>query len=171
MIYIVRHGQTDWNKVGRMQGRTDIPLNETGREQAREVGEKLKGIEFDKVFSSPLKRAYETAKIITNKPIEIDERLIERCCGELEGKTKNEIKIRPNFNSLTETMCGIEFLPDFKARIASFFDEILKEYPNKNILISTHAGVCLNARCYFEGEPENIEDYKLKNCEIITYKN
>jgi broad specificity phosphatase PhoE len=66
MIYVVRHGQTDWNLEGRFQGRIDIPLNEKGKNQAKKTKEKLEGIEFDKVFSSPLKRALETAQIITN---------------------------------------------------------------------------------------------------------
>ena len=59
MIYFVRHGQTDWNKIGRIQGHTDIPLNKLGEEQALIVKEKLKEIKFDKVFSSPLKRALQ----------------------------------------------------------------------------------------------------------------
>ena len=67
MIYIVRHGQTDWNVEGRNQGRTDIELNETGIKQAEEIAKKLEGKKFDMVFSSPLKRAYKTAQIISNK--------------------------------------------------------------------------------------------------------
>ena len=78
MIYVVRHGQTDWNLEGRFQGRIDIPLNEKGKSQAKKTKEKLEGIKFDKVFSSPLKRALETAKIITDEPIDIDDRIIER---------------------------------------------------------------------------------------------
>ena len=65
MIYIVRHGETDWNILKKLTGQTDIPLNLNGIKQAKEVREKLKNIKFDYVFSSPLKRAYETAKIIT----------------------------------------------------------------------------------------------------------
>lgn len=60
MIYLVRHGQTDWNKLKVMQGRTDIPLNEKGIEQAKVVGEKLRGINFDAIFYSPLLRAKQT---------------------------------------------------------------------------------------------------------------
>lgn len=66
MIYIVRHGQTDWNLEGRYQGRTDIDLNETGIKQAEKIRQELKSVKFDKVFSSPLKRAYKTAQIICN---------------------------------------------------------------------------------------------------------
>ena len=69
MIYFVRHGQTEWNKIGKMQGHKDIELNDEGREQAQVVKEKLQGIKFDKVFSSPLIRATETAKIISNQYI------------------------------------------------------------------------------------------------------
>ena len=98
MIYFVRHGQTEWNKIGRMQGRIDIELNSEGKEQANIVKEKLKGVKFDKVFSSPLKRAKETAQIICNQEIIFDDRLKERFNGELEGKTKNEIEHFPDFN-------------------------------------------------------------------------
>lgn len=173
MIYIVRHGQTNWNLEGRYQGRIDIELNEKGKEQAQEIKEKLKEIKFDKVFSSPLKRALETAKIITNEPIEIDERIIERCNGKLEGKLKNECQNMVDFSDENEQRLGIESLKQFRARISSFLDEIKEKYTGKDILIVTHAGVSIYVRCYFDGEPRdgNYNNYKLKNCEVLEYEN
>ena len=171
MIYFVRHGQTEWNKIGKMQGHKDIELNDEGKQQAQVVKEKLQGIKFDKVFSSPLIRATETAKIISNQEITIDNRLIERFNGELEGKLKKDIKVFPDFNDPNDTRFGIESLDSFRNRINDFLDEITKKYKDKNILVVTHAGVCLYVRCYFEGEPNGIlyECYKLKNCEVLSY--
>ena len=63
-IYIIRHGQTEWNKSGRLQGQTDIALNENGKELAVKVGYALKEISFDRVISSPLARAVETAQLV-----------------------------------------------------------------------------------------------------------
>ena len=77
MIYIVRHGETDWNKEHRIQGHVDIPLNDQGKLDAKKAKDKLKKVKFDVVFSSPLSRAYETAKIITDNEIIIDKRLME----------------------------------------------------------------------------------------------
>ena len=173
MIYIVRHGQTDWNKVGKIQGHTDIELNDLGEKQALSIKEKLKDVKFDKVFSSPLKRAFKTAQIIYDGEIVTDNRLKERYNGELEGKTKSEIKAFPDFNDPDETSYGIESLNNFRNRVKDFIEEILTKYKNKNILIVTHAGVCIYARCYFEGEPKDnrYENYKLKNCEVLTYEN
>ena len=173
MIYIVRHGQTDWNKLGRIQGHADIELNKLGEDQALIVKEKLKGVKFDKVFSSPLKRAFRTAQIICDREIVADNRLKERCNGELEGKIKSEIKVLPNFNDPNETSFNIESLSNFRNRIKDFIEEVLVKYKNKNILVVTHAGVCIYLRCYFEGEPKDncFETYKLKNCEVLTYEN
>lgn len=173
MIYIVRHGQTDWNKVGRLMGHTDIELNDFGKQQALIVKEKLKGVRFDKVFSSPLKRAKETAEIIAGVEVSLDKRLMERGNGELEGKLKTEIKVFPNFNDPKDTTYNIEPLNDFRGRINSFLDEISKDYKGKNVLVVTHGGFCLYARCYFEGEPNGdlYEAYKLNNCEILNYEN
>ena len=171
MIYIVRHGQTDWNLEGRYQGRIDIELNSKGREQASEIKEKLKEVKFDKVFSSSLKRALETAQIITDDDIEIDERLIERCNGELEGKLKSECVNMVDFTDENDSKLGIELLHNFRGRIENFLSEVEKNYSGKNILIVTHAGVIIYAKCYFEGEPKdgNYSRYKLKNCEVFTY--
>ncbi len=173
MIYFVRHGQTEWNKLGKLQGHKDIELNDEGRKQAQIVKEKLSGVKFDKVFSSPLKRAKETAQIICNKEVVVDNRLIERFNGELEGKLKAEIKTFPDFNDPNETRFGIETLNSFKGRINDFLDEITKKYKNQNVLVVTHAGVCLYVRCYFEGEPDGVlyEKYKLQNCEVLSYEN
>ena len=86
-IYIVRHGQTDSNKIkDRFGGRVDVLLNDTGRDEARELKSKLEGITFDRVYSSPLKRAYETATIISDNNIIVDDRIIERSNGDLEGR-------------------------------------------------------------------------------------
>jgi len=173
MIYIVRHGQTDYNVEGRYGGRIDIDINKKGLEQAYEIKEKLKGITFDRIISSPLIRALHTAKIITNNNpnIEIDERIIERDNGELEGKLKTDIKEQIDFNDPRETRYNIENILEFRNRIYRFLNSIIKDYNGENILIVTHAGVGLYMRCYFEGEPpkRDYSTYKLKNCEYLTY--
>lgn len=171
MIYIVRHGQTDYNVEGRYGGRIDTPLNEEGRKQAYIIKESLKDIKFNLVYSSPLVRAYETASIITDSKIIQDDRLIERDNGDLEGKLKSEIKEIIDFND-PNTKYNIENIIDFRNRIYDFFNEITK-YKDKNILIVTHAGVGIYARCYFEGEPtdNDYSKYKIKNCEVIKYIN
>lgn len=173
MIYIVRHGQTDWNLEGRYAGRIDVPLNDKGIEQANVIKEELKDIIFDKFFSSPLTRAYKTAQIISDNKIIKDNRIIERSNGDLEGKLKNEIMTKIDFNDPNEKQYNIESIIDFRERIKTFFDEITNLYEEKNILIVTHAGVGIYARCYFEGEPldGDYSKYKIKNCEIIKYNN
>ena len=95
-IFLIRHGETNWNKEGRFQGQIDIPLNENGKTQAKKVSKYLKEINFNKAFSSSMKRPYETAEIILQKRSglkikKIDE-LIEISHGLWEGKLENEIK-------------------------------------------------------------------------------
>lgn len=172
MIYIVRHGQTDYNLEGRYAGRIDVELNEKGIEQANIIKEALKNIHFDMVFSSPLKRALTTASIITDNEIIVDNRIIERSNGKLEGKLKIEINDDIDFNDPNLTKYNIENINDFRNRIYNFFDEIAR-HKDKNILVVTHAGVGIYARCYFEGEPINNDysKYKIKNCEVIKYDN
>ena len=94
-IYFLRHGQTNNNKEGRMQGRVDIPLNEVGRAQARCAAQRLKGIGFDAVYSSPLSRAVETAQIVTGLPVQeinIEPRAIELGFGIWENRLHAELE-------------------------------------------------------------------------------
>ena len=134
--------------------------------------EKLKNINFDLVFSSPLSRAYNTAKIIYDGNIIVDDRIIERDNGYLEGKLKSEIKDKIDFNDDKNNIYNIETITSFRGRINNFFDDITKSYKDKTILVVTHAGVGIYARCYFEGEPENNDYsiYKMSNCEILEYE-
>lgn len=107
-VYLVRHGQTDWNAARRIQGDTDIPLNERGRAVARATAEGMRDIPVDVMFSSPLIRAYETAQILAEgRGIEIrrDLRLREICFGEYEGFLLEEIKAR-------EDICVHNFFRD-----------------------------------------------------------
>lgn len=173
MIYIIRHGETDWNLGGRYQGRIDIELNDTGLEQAKKMHDELKDIKFDVVFSSPLKRAYKTAQIICDNDIIVDNRIIERCNGKLEGKLKSNFKDNVDFTDFKENKYDIEPLLDFRERIKEFLDEVMPKYKNKNVLIVTHAGVSIYLKCYFVGEPDdgNYSKLKLKNCEVFKYRN
>lgn len=88
VIYLMRHGETEWNRSGRLQGQSDIPLNEFGIGLAEKTAEGLKGVPFDAVFSSPLQRALLTAQIVTGSravSIETDDRLKEIHFGAGEG--------------------------------------------------------------------------------------
>jgi broad specificity phosphatase PhoE len=151
-FYIVRHGETDWNKQKKAQGHTDIPLNETGEVQAKDVAKLLKDIKFDLAFSSDLLRAKRTAEIIAlehNLAVQTTEALREKGLGTLEGKSTNvfraelellkalshEERIKHRFNDESE----IE--EEFISRIFTFLRETAIAYPEKNILVGTHGGV------------------------------
>ena len=93
-FYFIRHGETDWNKEKRLQGRSDIPLNEAGKSQARRAQNKFSGHKIDYIICSPLLRAKETALILNEKiqaEIIYDDRLVERDHGIIEGMTEEDI--------------------------------------------------------------------------------
>jgi len=173
MIYVVRHGETDWNAQNKLQGKTDIPLNENGINSAKILMKELEDVEFDFVFSSPLKRAKETCRIIinNNKAIVFDDRLVERNHGELEGKHKNEFD-KHRLWSLTESSPyeSVETLDALRFRIYGFLDS-LKTHKDKNILIVSHAGAIRIMTEYFKGKPStnNLLEYTVENCEVLKF--
>lgn len=176
-LLLTRHGETNWNKEGKIQGITDIELNDNGREKAIKTSDKLKDEEIDLILSSPLKRARETAEIISknnNIPIIICDELKERTFGNFEGKTKYDFNFKEIFNyKLNVNYEGIESMGDLFHRVHGFIEKIKDEYGEKNILLVTHGGVAVAVRIYFEGIPEGmevIEGFGIKNCEVIKYE-
>ena len=98
VLYLTRHGETDWNKEGRWQGHTDIALNETGRTQALGLARRLEGLNIKHVAASDLARAKETAEIVALhlgvSVVNVDHRLRERSFGVFEGLTRDEVAAR-----------------------------------------------------------------------------
>lgn len=132
-LYIIRHGQTVWNAAGKLQGRTDIELNQNGIDAAVALGRRLKDVHFDKIFSSPLKRAVHTARLIRGErdiPIETDERLIEMSFGIGDGKLCDEwfapqSPYRFFFTAPEKfpTAPGAESFEDVRRRVLDFIQE------------------------------------------------
>lgn len=144
-IYIARHGQTDWNIQHKAQGRTDIPLNETGINQAEALRDSIKGIKFTAVYASPLKRAAKTAEIATDGKYNInyDDRLMERSFGDFEGKEINGWAEATGYDigdlKLNTNIGNIEPVRDVLARTKDFLDSIKAEYGDHDvILVVTH---------------------------------
>lgn len=175
-ILITRHGQTDWNAEHKVQGKADINLNETGKKQAEETREKLLSENIDLIICSPLNRAKQTANIINqgrNIQIIYDDRISERDFGEFEGKHTEDF----DYNSFWSYKRNIKYeraenIRDFFNRIYSFLDDIIQTYPDKNILLVAHGGVCIPVNCYFNGIPQNDDllSLVLKNCEYTKYE-
>ncbi|MBR3319189.1 histidine phosphatase family protein [Candidatus Saccharibacteria bacterium] len=140
-IYIARHGQTDWNIQHRAQGRSDIPLNETGRNQAEALREKIKDIKFTAVYASPLKRAAETAQIATDEKYNItyDDRLVERSFGDFEGKVVNDWVEATGYDigdlKLNTNIGGIEPVKDVLARTKSFLDDLKAKHGDDDVIL------------------------------------
>ncbi|UOE95209.1 histidine phosphatase family protein [Alkalihalobacillus sp. LMS39] len=156
MIYVIRHGQTDLNKERRMQGRRGLPLNEYGIEQANALREKLQDIDFDFVFTSPQKRAVQTAEIVTGKRAILDERLNVFDLGEADRLHINEVKMSGVLPD-SSVYQGVEEPNSFVGRVFSFMKELESQYSKEevNILISGHRCTtgCIGA--YFEGIPKD----------------
>jgi broad specificity phosphatase PhoE len=142
MIYIARHGETSWNAYKILQGHKPIELNEKGRERARFLAEKVKEFDFNRIISSDLLRAKETAEIINmqvQKKIIYDARLRSVDYGNLEGRyipdiTQEEWKI---YNSTPEKF-GAESVESVYNRIKSLFDELIES--DESVLIIAHGG-------------------------------
>ncbi|MBO5535075.1 MAG: histidine phosphatase family protein [Clostridia bacterium] len=142
MIYIIRHGQTELNRRQVLQGRSDAPLNETGIAQAQQMAEALASVVFCRVFSSPLRRAVQTARIVApNVEPEMDERLIEMDYGPYEGTDLTALppEVRTFFSDFIHNPApdGMEPLSSVKRRAGSFLEDV--KGLEGNILISTHA--------------------------------
>lgn len=137
-IYLIRHGETDWNKQVLFQGHTDIPLNKKGEAQARRIGQVLKGKKVDAIVSSDLSRAYRTAELIRKETgyrgriIEY-KALRERSYGTLEGKKYDALLRNKKFDGEKD--------PAYYARVKKAFKMLAKKYRNKNIVVATHGGV------------------------------
>lgn len=152
-IYLLRHGETDWNKDGRIQGHTDIPLNQKGRIQVAQAAEVLAALPFDidSIYSSPLKRAYESAEIAADrlsydkKRIVVEPMLIERCFGEAEGLTTAEREARfPNYRYADTDYYfpGIELYKDLLKRAEAVYKRIVDSCKeDENILIVSHGAL------------------------------
>lgn len=173
-IYYVRHGQTDFNLMKKMQGgETEKDLNETGINQAEETKKNLENIKFDLILCSPMNRAKQTAQIIDNGrnlPIITDERIRERKLGEYEGHiVTDEIEKRIWNYDLNYNIPNGENLHDFEKRIIEFLKEAKQKYNEKTVLIVAHGGVAKVVKAYLCGMPESkdLSEIRIENCEII----
>lgn len=139
-IYLIRHGETDWNNLGKLQGRTDIPLNKVGRGQAKLCGEFFTKLHIDAIISSPLSRARETANIINEQlqlPIKIMENFIERSFGVAEGMGYAErVEKYKDIDPSNQEEINI-----FHHRVFSGIEEIQQNFPGKRVITISHGAV------------------------------
>ena len=178
-IFAVRHGQTDWNFEGRVQGRSDIPLNQEGRRQAHETAEKLAGLDADigSVVTSPLMRAQETAEIIAGclgAETEINGGLVERDFGVYEGKLIADVNIGAlrRWTDNAPTPDG-ETIRETASRVFRAMDEIIDKHKGHNIAIVVHGHVMRSIIWYFEGLPTDGDEpaFPVGNCEVFEFGN
>ncbi len=183
-LYLVRHGQTVWNKAGKLQGRADIELNENGRCAAGDLGRVLENVEFDKIYSSPLIRAYETACLIRghrNIPIIRDGRLIEISFGDGEGDSweswsQPESPYHAFFDD-TENYVPPPHGESFEQvmrRTRNFIQEVIEPQfkSAKRIMIVAHGALDSAIICYLEGNSKANFWGKglLKNCQAVVFE-
>lgn len=176
----MRHGKTEWNALHKLQGRTDIPLNEEGKRMARQACEKYKELNIDVCYCSPLVRALETAQIVLKNrkiPIIEDKRLSEMSFGEYEGIENSlaipDCPINVIFNQpekYIESVGGAETFEQLFARTGSFLKEIVEPQiqAGKDILIVGHGAMNSSIICQVKKIPiEEFWSAGIEQCKII----
>jgi len=149
---IIRHGETDWNAIGKLQGREDISLNNNGLRQAEDLANFFYTSNFDCIVSSPLQRAFQTAQIISKKisvPLYIEPLLVERCWGDASGLTFEERK--RNFPD--GIIPNQEEFEHMQARAMSAIYSIHSRWMNKRIIVVSH-GALINSILHFVSHGE-----------------
>ncbi|MBQ9956193.1 MAG: histidine phosphatase family protein [Ruminococcus sp.] len=175
-IYSTRHGQTDYNKADRILGVTDIELNDTGLKQAQELAEYIRtsGIKIDLIISSPMKRAYRTAEIISSvNGIEhqTDARLREWDYGDYEGQHRTAEGFAENKRNFGVKMGNTgESLLELSHRVYSLLDEVQEHFSDKTVLLVSHGGICRVIETYFNNmTTEQFSNWFMGNCQLLEY--
>ena len=147
-VILIRHGETDWNTKQIFRGRKDISLNEVGLAQAKAVGASLKDVQIDVVYSSPLDRALETAKILADSrslEIELEEGFIDIDFGKWQGVSHE--KVKEKYEDLYEmwlknpqmvTFPEGENLKDVRTRSMEALEKVIRKHPGKTLAIVSH---------------------------------
>ncbi|RPK12592.1 histidine phosphatase family protein [Priestia endophytica] len=161
MLYLVRHGQTDWNKNGLVQGQTDIPLNSTGVEQAQALAKRFQKENIDVIYASDLKRAYGTAEEIAKvKNMRVSEglrELRERSFGELEGAELPLLQEKfPNLSTdwREDLPLNIESLGHMQKRMVKELTNIMTNHQDEDVLVVSH-GAAINVFIHYVTSGEN----------------
>ena len=148
-VILVRHGQTDWNLIRRMQGHLDIPLNQTGRRQADLLAKKLANYPLNAIYTSDLARAQETAEIIARPlgltPV-LQPALRERFLGQFQGLTIDEARVNfaNEWQQVRENNApppGGESLEEVATRVRNAFETIVDRHPGEQVAVVSHGGV------------------------------
>jgi probable phosphoglycerate mutase len=164
-LILVRHGETDWNRDGIWQGHGDPPLNEAGRRQATELAERLGNLEIDALYSSDLRRAYETAEIVgAAKGLEItaEPDLREMDVGSWSGLTSEEIATRfPGMDHHDG-----EEREAFDTRAVAVLHRIAEAHQGQHVLVVTHGGVVRALQRHLIDEPGDV----LANCATASFR-
>lgn len=165
-LYIVRHGQTEANVNHLFNGRNQRDLTDFGVKQAETLANKLKNLNIDLIFCSPLKRTIHTANILNVDNLEIitDDRLIERDFGSFTLKSVDLIKDKSKLYNLEENVIKeVEAYKSIYDRVSNFIEEIKKNYYNKNILVVTHGDIVVAFQEYLN---QKSDEYP-KTCTLI----
>jgi len=180
LLYIMRHGRTDWNDRHKLQGRTDIPLNAEGRRMAEKAAEEYRDVPLDVCWSSPLIRAKETAEIVLrgrNVPIMTDDRLREMSFGIYEGQENsfdipdspvNVIFKEPE--KYTASVGGAETFDELFARTGAFLREVIDPLmaQGKDVLIVGHGAMNLSIISQIRRLPrEEFWSTGIENCRMM----
>ena len=188
LLYVARHGETDFNAEKRYTGSTDIPLNSKGLMQAKELADKLSAIKFDIIVSSPLLRAKQTAEIIQNSinaPIAIIDEFSEINVGVYEGLTREEaqekypdvwaklakIYVKTGARPIDDAPTSGETLRQFDFRIATGLAKLKAAYPERKVLLVCHAFTARTINRQLKGLSfADMDTFTLENCEIADYE-
>ena len=166
-LYVIRHGQTQWNAQNRVCGRADVPLDDTGVAQAKAAASQLRGLHLDRVIASPLTRARQTASLLLETagiglPIEID------AFGAFDGTSRLEPTFRAQRRQAPLRQGGGESAFDVVHRVYSLLDELGDA--QQDVLLVCHGAVSRAIRSYFVSMTgDEFFDYLADNCELVAY--
>lgn len=173
-LYVARHGETSWNLLNKVSGRTDIPLTKTGMQQAQLLAWNAVGKGIEVIISSPLLRARQTAQAVSEAigvPVQTDERLMELDFGSFEGGPRSDPDFQFTRAQFPTRYPGGESAFMLAHRVYSCLEDVKRRYDGKTVLLVCHGGVCRMIRSYFQDLTNSeYSNYYAPNAQFVEYE-